>query len=77
MTSNHHHHRCPECRHMWDHDTQALIEAQDDAAYERAHICPACGEGEDRTKRDADGAPRYSSILPILEAMARELGVSL
>lgn len=53
-----HAHRCPACRHIWQHD-RALITSEEQN--EREHTCPSCGLNEDGCWI------RYRGLVPITE----------
>lgn len=55
-----HYHVCPLCSHVWYHNRQAIPDGADE--YEKAHTCPECGKGKQRTKEFTEEAAQASAV---------------
>jgi len=54
-----HYHRCLKCSQVWHHNTKAIY-ANDDSreAFDRAHACPKCGQGDCVDKFETEHAAK-------------------
>lgn len=54
MQNETHHHQCPLCDHIWEHERK---DADNPELYSKHHTCPSCHSYEQRYICDKDGKP--------------------